>query len=56
MFDSDYPAPAANMQQFETCVEATHATYMLNHHMFAPGKGKGYVGLSLQVVATLVPP
>ena len=37
IFDDDYPAGTPYKQDFGTCSETTHATYMLNYHAAWPG-------------------
>ncbi len=44
IFESGYRAGTPNKQDFFTCVDVTHATYMLHHDAF---KGNGYTGTEL---------
>ena len=48
----DFGAPATHKQDFNTCVAATHISWMLNYHAYAADAG--YVGAALAVAETSV--
>ena len=45
IFSDDYPAGTEYHQNFTTCVDVTHATYMLNYYAFK--KENSYQGVEL---------
>lgn len=52
LFDSDFGAPDTYKQDFDQCVAATHASWMVNRHAFA--QDGGYSGAALSAAQASV--